>query len=308
MRIETWLKLNTASLKGKRIAITGSTGGLGRELCSYLAALGASLLLLDRNSSRSRAHRDLLYERYGTEVECISLDLEDLSSAREATDRLLERGIDVFLHNAGAYSIPRHKCESGYDNVFQINFATPYYMIHRLLPALRERGGRVVVVGSIAHNYSVIDVEDLDFSTRSAASRVYGNAKRFLMFSLMDLFHGETEASLAVAHPGITFTNITAHYPKLIFAIIKHPMKVIFMKPRRAALSVLRGVFEETGTCEWIGPRLFGIWGMPKKQILRTCSKQEQDEIASLAKRVLERCLAVAGSDHTNQEEGDSQK
>ena len=293
MRIETWLKKNTQSLAGKRIAITGSTGGLGRELCTDLAALGASLILLDRNEARSKQHCRDLTERFGVEVECIPLDLEDLQSARAATDRLVELGIDVFLHNAGAYSIPRYRCESGYDNVFQINFATPYYMIHRLLPMLRARAGRVVVVGSIAHNYSVIDPDDVDFSTRRAASKVYGNAKRFLMFSLMDLFGEEQEASLAVTHPGITFTNITAHYPRLIFAIIKHPMKVIFMKPKRAALSILRGVFEETGSCEWIGPRLFGIWGMPKKQRLRTCPIGEQREIAAISAKVLSRCLAT---------------
>lgn len=293
MRIGKWLRQNTQSLAGKRIAITGSTGGLGKELCSYLASLGASLILLDRNGERSESHRQSLMERFGAEVVCIPLDLEDLLSAETATDRLLKMGIDVFLHNAGAYSIPRHPCASGYDNVFQINFATPYYMIHRLLPMLRANRGRVVVVGSIAHNYSVIDPCDVDFSTRRAASKVYGNAKRFLMFSLMELFEGEKEASLSVTHPGIAFTNITAHYPKLIFAVIKHPMKVIFMKPKKAALSVLRGVFEGTGPCEWIGPRLFGIWGIPKKQRLRTCTQKEREKIAQLSATVLKTCLAT---------------
>ena len=114
-----------------------------------------------------------------------------------------------------------------------------------LLPVLRERGGRVVAVGSIAHNYSETDPADVDFSSRTRASRVYGNAKRYLMFSLYGLFENESNVSLAVCHPGITFTNITAHYPKAVFAIIKNPMKVIFMKPERACLSIVRGVFEE---------------------------------------------------------------
>ena len=170
--------------------------------------------------------------------------------------------------------------------MFQINFASPYYMIRKLLPTLREREGKAVVVGSIAHNYSRIDKNDIDFSNCGAASKVYGNAKRYLMFSLFELFKNEDKAHLSVVHPGITFTNITAHYPKLIFAIIKHPMKIIFMKPRKAALSILKGVFEHTGYCEWIGPSIFDIWGYPRKRILSTCHESEIKDIADIAEKV----------------------
>ena len=52
MRIEKWLKKNTSSLVGKRVAVTGSTGGLGGEICRYLARLGADLILVDRNRER----------------------------------------------------------------------------------------------------------------------------------------------------------------------------------------------------------------------------------------------------------------
>ncbi len=279
-----------AQVRGKRIAVTGSTGGLGRELCRYLGMLGASLWLLDRNADRSEAHKRELERDFGIDVTCVPLDLAELGSVEAATARLLREGIDVFIHNAGAYSIPRTTCDSGYDNVFQINFASPYYMLRRLMPMLRARGGRAVAVGSIAHTYSVIDPADIDFASRKAASKVYGNAKRFLMFSLYALFREERTAHLAVVHPGITLTNITAHYPKPIFALIKYPMKVLFMSPKKAALSILQGVWEDTAPREWIGPRWFGIWGQPKKTILNTCSDEEAQAIAALAEEVYAQC------------------
>ena len=193
---------------------------------------------------------------------------------------------DVLIHNAGAYSIPRCLCDTGYDNVFQINFVSPYYMTCRLLPRLRERGGRVVAVGSIAHNYSVTDADDVDFRTRKKASLVYGNAKRYLMYALHELFRDEREATLAVAHPGITFTNITAHYPPLLFALIKHPMKVIFMSPRRAALSIVRGVFEMSPYRTWIGPVLLDVWGLPRVKKLRTAKDEEIERIDRVAREI----------------------
>ena len=144
---------------------------------------------------------------------------------------------------------------------------------------------KTVVVGSIAHNYSKIDINDIDFSTRKPASKVYGNAKRFLMFSLFELFKNNSKG-ISITHPGITFTNITNHYPKLIFALIKHPMKVIFMKPKKAALSILKGVFESCGYHEWIGPKLFDVWGLPNKKRLKTCSTTESEEIGKIAEEI----------------------
>lgn len=286
MNVAKWLNKNTSSLFGKTVAITGSTGGIGVELCDYLCKLGANLILVDRNLQKSEALANALKSEYGTNVKCITADLEDFDGVKVAVEQLKSENIDIFLHNAGAYSIPRKICTTGYDNVFQINFVSPYYIIKELLPNLRKTKGRVVVVGSIAHNYSEIDPNDVDFKTRKASSLVYGNAKRYLMFSLFELFRNEEEVTLAVTHPGITFTNITAHYPKLVFAVIKHPMKVIFMKPKKACLSVLLGVFSECGYLEWIGPRFFNVWGLPKKQRLKTCCPFERSFIGRKAEEI----------------------
>ncbi len=287
MNISKWLAENTESLKGKTVAVTGSTGGLGLELCRYLASLGASLILLDRNEARSLHHRDTLLRAYpDMTVQCIHVDLAEMASVKDAVAKLKQEPIDLLIHNAGAYSIPRKTCDTGLDNVFQINFASPYYMIRELLPTLRARRGHVMAVGSIAHRYSKTDADDIDFSTRKKASLVYGNAKRYLMFALYELFQKETSVTLSITHPGITFTNITAHYPKVIFAVIKHPMKIIFMKPKKAALSLLAGCFQACAVDEWIGPRCFDIWGLPKKRTLRSVSEAEQREIGKRAAQI----------------------
>ncbi len=279
MGVKKWIGKNTYSLKGKTVAISGSTGGLGQELCRHLGALSANLILLNRNKTRSEEQMAALSTAFPEiSVECISLDLENMASVKMASEELKRRKIDYLINNAGAYSIPRHKCDTGYDNVFQINFVAPYYMTRELLPDIAARGGRVIAVGSIAHNYSKIDAEDLDFSTRDRASLVYGNAKRHLMYSLTKLSL-EYRGVVSITHPGITFTNITAHYPKLIFALIKHPMKIVFMSPKKASLSVLRGIFEPTDGEEWIGPRAFNIWGYPRKKRLKTAAPDEQRTI-----------------------------
>lgn len=271
-----WFSRHTHSLQGKRVAVCGATGGIGEELCRYLARLGAELWLCCRSEQKAQALMDVLRVDHPDLVaHFVPLDLEDAISVNAAAEILAQTPPHVLIHNAGAYAIPRHTTAQGVDNVFAINCLSPYVLTERLLTAMAALGGRVVCVGSIAHNYSKIDPADTDFATRTAASKVYGNAKRHLMLALYEEFEGVKGVTLSVVHPGITLTGITDHYPKWLYRIIKHPMKVIFMPPRRAALSVLRGVFEPTAYGEWIGPRWFNVWGLPRKKKLRTFTRDE---------------------------------
>lgn len=271
-----WFDRHTHSLVGKRVAVCGATGGIGEELCRHLARLGAQLWLCCRSEAKTRALIDSLREEYpDLAARFVPLDLEDAASVCAAADLLAQTPPHVLIHNAGAYAIPRHTTAQGVDNVFAINCLGPYALTKRLLSPMATVGGHVVVVGSIAHNYGRIDPADTDFATQKAASKVYGNAKRHLMLALYEEFEGVKGVTLSVTHPGITFTNITNHYPKWLFFLIKHPMKVVFMPPRRAALSVLRGVFEPTAYGEWIGPWLFDVWGLPRKRTLRTFTRAE---------------------------------
>jgi len=278
---------NTVSLSGSTVAISGATGGIGRELCQLLARLGARLLLLDRNQTRSAALEGALCSQFpGLSVSRIPLDLEDMENVRQVAGQLCADPPDILILNAGIYEVPRHRCSTGLDNVFQVNFASPYYLVRTLLPHLHARGGKVVAVGSIAHTNSPTDPADIDFSTRRKSSLVYGNSKRFLMYALYELFDGQP--GLAITHPGITLTNISAHHPPPLFALMRPFMKLLFMPPRTACLSILRGVFEDCGKYEWIGPRRFDIWGLPGKRKLKSCSPEESKRIFETAEKLYE--------------------
>ena len=283
MRTDKWIRKNTRSLCGKVVAISGSTGGLGRELVRHIASLSGELVLIDRNVEKSKALAEEIRSEFpNVKISHVKADMSDIESVKMAEKELSNMEIDYLILNAGAYSIPRYTMDLGYDNVFTINFISPYYLARKLLPKIKARGGKIVTVGSIAHNYSKIDEKDIDFSKRKQASLVYGNAKRYLTYSLFAL----DSENIAITHPGISFTGITNHYPPIIFALIKHPMKVIFMKPRRACLSILAGLFENTRANEWIGPSLLDVWGVPKKKTLRTAKPAEAKKITEIAEEI----------------------
>ena len=288
MSIKKWLEKNCSDLTGKTIVISGSTGGIGKNIVSILSDLNANLVLLGRDTEKlDGLKNELLSKNAHIKIDIIDVDLSDFESVKLCTNTLAKyEKIDVIIHNAGIYNVPIIKTNFGFNNVFSVNFLAPYYMTKQLLPILeKSNGSRVIIVGSIAHNYSHIDVNDIDFSTRKKSSKIYGNSKRFLMFSMAELFKNKKVKS-SITHPGITSTNMTNHYPKFIYALIKYPMKVLFFTPKKASLSIIKGIFDNTDYHYWIGPRLSNIWGYPKKQKLKTCSNEESEKIFEIAEKI----------------------
>ena len=231
--------------------------------------------------------KDIINEKFpNVKLNYIELDLSSLQSVKSFINKVKETQIDVLICNAGVYNVPIKKLDSGFNNIFQINFLYQYYIIKKLLPSLRQnKNSKVIAVGSIAHNYSKIYVKDIDFSTYKKPSKIYGNSKRFLMFSLYELFKNE-KTELSIVHPGITLTNMTNHYPKCINWLVKIGIKLFFPSPKKSVLNYLYGIFNNTFYHEWIGPKVLNIWGKPKKSILKTCSSQESEEIFKISENI----------------------
>ena len=83
MKFEKWLNKNCQSLKGKRVVVTGATGGLGREICDYLARLEADITLACRNQVLADKLSVELREKYpNISVDFVALDLSNLDSVK----------------------------------------------------------------------------------------------------------------------------------------------------------------------------------------------------------------------------------
>lgn len=289
MNVKKWIEKNCNDLTDKRIVISGATGGIGIHISTILASLNANLIFLGRDSDKTEKLKIYLQSLYpNIKIDIIDADLSSFESVKKCVENLKKYNkIDAIIHNAGIYNVPIQSTDFGFNNVFSVNFLAPYYITKQILPLLEKSDmAKVVIVGSIAHNYSHIDVNDIDFSTRKKPSKIYGNSKRFLMFSMYELFKNKDKVKLSVTHPGITSTNMTNHYPKYVYALIKYPMKVIFIPPRKASLSIIKGVFDNTNYHYWIGPKLLNIWGYPKTRKLKTCSIDESKKIFDIAENI----------------------
>jgi len=91
------------SLTGKTVVITGGAGHLGREISLGLAAFGAKVNVVGRNSENFAALNNAAADMQGDgRIDCHSCDVTDVSQFQELLQVIAQRegGIDVLVNNA----------------------------------------------------------------------------------------------------------------------------------------------------------------------------------------------------------------
>ena len=73
-------------LTGKTYVITGATAGTGKEAAKQFIAQGASVVMLNRNPTKSLDVIEAIQSEFGVDapIRAITSDLSDLSSVRRA--------------------------------------------------------------------------------------------------------------------------------------------------------------------------------------------------------------------------------
>lgn len=272
-------------LSNNTIAITGSTGGLGKEICIELAKMGANLILVNRNLQKSEKQACEIKKNYpNTKIDIVIVDLKDIVSVKNAVKELQKFNFDTLILNAGIYNVPLQKTSTGYNNIFQVNFVSQYYLAKKLLEKSDLK--KVIAVDSVAYKFAKLNIKDIDYGHCKIHSKVYGNSKRFLMCSLFELFKNKKEKELSLVHPGITLTNMTNHYHKSINWLVKLGVKVLFPKPKKAVKSILYGIENKSQKFDWVGPKIFDIWGKPKLKKIKKITEQERKKIFEVAENI----------------------
>lgn len=284
LNVDKWLQDNTIDLQGRVVAIVGATGGLGTRVTRYLLKANAKIIMLDRNVEKMNALvKDLTTEFTTAEIDTVQIDLSQIKTVNAAVKQLINRRLDFLILNAGIYNVPIEQGELSYNNVFQVNFISQYYLAKQLLPALQRTKGKVVAVSSIAHTYGKLDENDIDYTQHKKNTKVYGNSKRFLTFALSELFKDRDDVRLALVHPGVTLTPMTNAKNN---GFIRLTMKMFFPKPEVAALSIVRGVFLDINYDEWIGPKTMGVWGRPTVSKLPEGTAEERAKMFNIAENI----------------------
>ena len=142
---------------GKKIAVTGAAGGIGRAVALRIAAEGGGLLLIDRENEPLRELSAEITNSGGAVLETAVFDVTDAESAIR-TIKQFENAhgpIDSLIHCVGIVGESNARADEAdldiFKQVIDINLIGSFIMCKAVLPGMVANGyGRILLLSSIA--------------------------------------------------------------------------------------------------------------------------------------------------------------
>jgi NAD(P)-dependent dehydrogenase (short-subunit alcohol dehydrogenase family) len=148
--------------KGKVVAVTGASSGLGKQVAEGFASVGADLVLLARRVQRLEESAKELSEKYGVQVLPVGCDVTDEASIDAAFARIDSSfgHMEVLFNAAGGErgtgtTLPEFKKEDwdftmnlDLTSIFTMNKKAAKYMEEKIASG-KQSYGRIINVASI---------------------------------------------------------------------------------------------------------------------------------------------------------------
>lgn len=191
---------------GPWAVVTGATTGIGRAISEQLAQQGINLVTVARNPDRLDELKQEFEERFGVQVQSLSLDL----SNQAASNRLAEQtaGLDVGLlvanagiENNGSFLEIDASDES---RLLALNVASPMLLSQLFAKRFAKRGNGGILLVSSLFGY-----QGVPFVANYSASKAY-------ILSLGEALNVELKPlgiDVTVLSPGMTRTPMTDNMP-----------------------------------------------------------------------------------------------
>ncbi len=215
-----WNIQDIPSQVGKRVIITGATGGLGFETALALAGAGAEVILTGRNTAKGQVALDKIRDQYPTaNIRYENLDLASLASITDFVNRFSHEfdSLDTLINNAGVMGFPtRQTTADGFEAQLGTNYLGHFALTAQLLPLLRKaEQPRVVSISSLVHKLGAIRFEDLQAERRYQPNAAYNQSKLAMLMFAFELQRRSDAGGWGLmsnaAHPGLATTDLIAN-------------------------------------------------------------------------------------------------
>lgn len=157
-------------LEGKVAFITGASMGIGRGIAEVFSGEGAKLALAARSAQTEQLAREL--SKSGHEAIAVAMDVTSLASVKAAVRQTVEYfgTIDILVNNAGVCRLGPFETmnDESRDLHFDVNIKGVWNVTREVLPFLKEKQGRIVIMSSVTGDM-VADPGEVAYATSKAA-------------------------------------------------------------------------------------------------------------------------------------------
>ncbi len=249
-----WNLKEVHSLEDKIIIVTGGNSGIGFEATQIFAKKGATVILACRSLERGTKAKNKILSSYPkAKIELIQLDLGDLASVKTFAKTFTSKynQLDILLNNAGMITDKYGTTIDGFEQQMGVNYIGPFALTGHLFDTLKATPkSRIVNISSIGHKFGSVDLDNLLYTNKYSALKVYGSSKLANLLFTYELNRRVKNANLNMkvlaAHPGASNTNLTKYIDNMAsFKIIEPIMNIFLQDAYQGALPGVRAALDK---------------------------------------------------------------
>ncbi len=173
-------------LDGKVALVTGGGSGIGRAISLRFAAAGAAVCILDLNLSAAEAAVTLI-KQGGGHASAFACDVTDQAAVQKSFSGIFAKErVHILINNAGISHIGNveNTPESDFDRVLLVNVKGYYNCIHACVPHMKNNGGVIINIASIAGTAGLGDRFAYSTSKGAVIAMTYSVAKDYVQHNI----------------------------------------------------------------------------------------------------------------------------
>ena len=174
------------NLKGKIAIVTGGGSGIGKAICVAFAEQGAHIHILELKSEFAKDTISEI-EALGSKATTHECNVGNQNQVRNIIDTIAKDSyIDILVNNAGIAHIGNveNTNEADFDRIYEVNVKGVYNCILSVIPYMKEKGGVIINMASIAASVAVRDRFAYSMSKGAALTMMYSVAKDYLDYGI----------------------------------------------------------------------------------------------------------------------------
>ena len=198
------------NFKGKKILITGATGGIGNALVKKFLSLEGTILATGTNTQKL----DALKKDF-PEINILKFDISDHTKIEEFIENVTSQlvGLDVLVNNAGITmdNLSLRMKNEEWQKVIDINLSSTFYLCkYAIKKMLKNKYGRIVNITSIVGHTG--NVGQANYSASKAGM--------VAMSKSLAIEYGKKNITINCVSPGFIQSKMTDNIVESIKAVL----------------------------------------------------------------------------------------
>lgn len=173
-------------LDGKKVIITGGASGIGKAIALKFAENGAEVHVLEVNKDAAE-NTIKESEKLDGDLKVHQCNVANQKEVQKVVATITkDRPVDILVNNAGVAHIGNleNTKEADIDRIYNVNIKGVYNCMHAVIGEMKENGGVILNMASIASTVAVADRFAYSMSKGAVLTMTYSVAKDYLDYGI----------------------------------------------------------------------------------------------------------------------------